>query len=218
MEKRNKILVGFLSILGLLLIVLGAYYLFMRVNAADIVIDLDNQKQLLIKNPPYSVEESRYVIESDTGNIVIWSDNSENIGSIKSFFTYYANSQEYFDTTTPEIETVNSITYEYVSKTDGEDADGSGIGIVIDRTNPVTVNNYKIYNVISYYNPAGEEPSTADFLGLDNVSGIKVSCLFELNQIDPQVDALLEYSTSSAIGGYQSCDTYFDDDFSIEIR
>jgi hypothetical protein len=218
MQKRNKILVVFLSILGLLLIVLSTYYLLNKANAADIVIDLDNQKQLFIKNPPYSVEGSRYRLQSDTGNIVIWSDNSENTGSTKSFFTYYANPEGYFDTTTPETETVNGITYEYVSKTDGADADGSGIGVVIDRTNPVTVNNYKIYNVISYYNPVGEESSSGDFLGLDNVSGIKMSCLLELNQIDPQVNGLLEYSTSSATEGYQSCDTYFDNDFSIEIR
>lgn len=186
-------------------------------NVGLIVVDLEDGRELVLYNVPTVFEDQGYELISDDEDRKAWMDNNEGYGSTSYLVTYYSDSS--FGSDDLETVTVDGTTYEYLQKTDGIDADGAGTGVVWSTENIVNVNGYPAYEVISYYNPMIDDdtPSTGDFEGVDNSSGVKISCLFDLSKIFDDVDGYVEFGEISAFEGINTCE-YFTTDFSMSVE
>jgi hypothetical protein len=186
-------------------------------NVGLIVVDLEDGRELVLSNVPTVYEDQGYDLISDEEDRKAWMDNGEGYGSTSYLVTYYSDSS--FGGDDLETVTVDGTTYEYLQKTDGIDADGAGTGVVWSPESTVDVNGYPAYEVISYYNPIIDEdtPSTGDFEGVDNSSGVKISCLFDLSKIFDDVDGYIEFGEISASEGINTCE-YFTTDFSMSVE
>jgi len=186
-------------------------------NVGLIVVELEDGRELVLSNVPTVFDDQGYELISEDENRKVWMDNNEGYGSTSYLVTYYTESS--FGGEDLETVTVDGTTYEYLQKTDGIDADGAGIGVVWSQESTVDVNGYPAYEVISYYNPMIDEetPSTGDFEGIDNSSGVKISCLFDLSKIFDNVEGFIEFGEVSAFEGINTCE-YFTTDFSMRVE
>jgi cell division protein FtsL len=183
-----------------------------------IVIETDSGEEIYLNNLPNSIEDTEYVLVSTGETKQVWEDNSEGYASTSYIIEYYHNSQDLFGDSNSETVVVDGETYVYVSKTDGEDAYGSGMGTVYNRESSKDINGYPAYELISYYNsPIDEDTSSSgDFYGVDNVSLTGISCAFKLSEISPELDGAILFTIASAAESY-ACEE-LGPDFEIEIK
>jgi hypothetical protein len=189
----------------------------------DVSIDLGDGKELIINNPPIVFSEEGYILVSDVKGKKIFRDNAKGYESTVNYITYYEDKEELFgDGSLGSIE-LEEGTYQYVSKEYSEQEGDQGIGVVYNEEDRLEIDNLKAYQFISYQippftPPADDEMNTpADFGGLDDSSGINISCVFDLSEISSEIKGALQFWVVSASEQVNACDS-LDDDFTIEVR
>lgn len=186
-------------------------------STREVVVYLDNFKEILIENPPIGNKENGYKLGRTVQDGETWEEDIDGVGSTKYYVRYYKNYKDFFGERLLGTVNVDGKTYEYISKVDGNEKTGSGSGSVWSKEDTVDANGYKGYRIIGYYNPmeSETEPSTGDFRGIDNSSGKYISTAIVLEEIFSGVSGVLEFGYFAS--GDSDCTT-FPADFQLVLR
>jgi len=180
----------------------------------DIVIPLDGDKEILVSNPP-SRGDSNFRLVTDFSDRKKWENNAFLSDSTIYYIDYFKDKSKLFGDGSLGSVTVDGYTYKYIDKSV---EDGAGSGSVWSTQDTMNLNGYKAYRIIGYSNaPQGEDPSSADFRGIRNSSGTRISCAFILGDIFDGVEGAIKFSYITS-GDSNICSQSAFFNFSITMR
>jgi len=212
-KKQNKPFIIVVSILLFLIACVAGYYVYtqyfaneeeeieqeqeeeQKENLDDIEVVLSDNSKIYIKMENSGCDDTGFVKVQDT-EYSIWEDNQNSFCSssyIIGYFPskdimskYYASSTE---VPTLQKETINEIEYEFISKVEGIQDQGSwGIGLAYKWEPEITVKEYKASSLVSYYNPSD---TSSD---LKENSLFTTYCLFDLSKLFDEAEGYLVFS------------------------
>ena len=228
--KKRKVLIIILIILLLIFVAVGIYVFSMSkpieeteeeqaelpfpqsrvqvdAEARSIGIETDEGKKIVLKNVPNSIDDTEYVLVNTDEESIVFQDNYEGYGSTTYLVEYYMDSEDLFGDGSLETVVVDEDTYVYLSKSDGEDSDGSGVGRVYNREADEVVNDYPAYQLINYYNPSSgpSDSSSGDFKGLDQSTWLGSNCAFKLKDIADDLKGAIVFIVADS-GASNACE------------
>jgi hypothetical protein len=240
-KKRKVLLTVLLIILSILLLSTAGYIIYTnflnqreqtqeeekpqevekrndRYYQGEVVIELGDE-ELVLSNVEVLSEDDEYRLVKDLEDSKVLTNNAPRYASTIYRIEYYSDITDILPNDEErETVTVEGITYEYLRKIQGDGEYTAGHGTVIDPDDMANVNGYEAYKLISYYNvPLGGNITSGEFRGLENSSVSNISCLFDLNKLDLDVQGGIEISIGSAVEGLNGC-YLLGSNFDITVR
>ena len=187
-QKKSKVFLIIVSILLLLIVGVGGYYIYdnyidkdevieeeqglipeeSTLEFGDIFIDLDGEKILYVKAPSSSCDDTGYraLVQESTGYL-IYEDNQNEYCSDSNIISYFKDEEtmtSYLSQAKTEYplekETINSVEYEYILKEDSTNETGSAHGLVYQKSPTINVKDFEAFHIINYIKIAEEGDNT----------------------------------------------------------
>ena len=228
--KKSKAFPIIVSILLVLILVVGGYYVYINyikeqepiapgttpeevpdLGYGDMFIELSNRKVIYVKVPTSDCDTTGYkIVEQERDKMTIWEDNQEGVcssGNILGYFTdeeviteYYSDGNAVYPL---EKYTENGIVYEYISKDEYSEESMAVGGVVYQKEPTVSVNEYEAFVILNFkknFPELDEENQLLMEKAIIEGSTINTYCVFDLSKIIDNGEGYLVFSGYADVG------------------